>query len=73
MLFGSAHFEELLTLDGDSGGRQLLGRYAEHVVEVELPSGAPLEDVDTPGDLLRLERAGGQNWSGSLPGTTDDG
>ncbi|HUP22533.1 MAG TPA: nucleotidyltransferase family protein [Thermoanaerobaculia bacterium] len=55
VLFGAALFDELLPLTGDSGGRQLVAAHPENVIEVELPSAAPLEDVDTLDEMLRLE------------------
>ena len=57
VLFGAAYFDELTRLDGDHGGRQLLARRHDRVVEVELPSAAPLEDVDTVEELRALEAA----------------
>jgi molybdenum cofactor cytidylyltransferase len=55
VLFGAARFEELLHLEGDSGGRQLVATHPENIIEIELPSAAPLEDVDTVEALRRLE------------------
>jgi molybdenum cofactor cytidylyltransferase len=57
VLFGAAYFDELMRLDGDHGGRQLLSQRHHRVVEVELPSAAPLEDVDTADELSALDAA----------------
>lgn len=48
-------FPELRATEGDAGGRALLSRYADSVVEVELGEAAAL-DADTP-DALALVRA----------------
>jgi molybdenum cofactor cytidylyltransferase len=55
VLFGAACFDELLKLEGDQGGRQLLARHPARVIEVELPCAAALDDVDTVEELRRLE------------------
>lgn len=55
VVFGAAFFDELLGLAGDAGGRQLVATHPGNVIEVELPSAAPLEDVDTLDALRRLE------------------
>ena len=49
VLFGCAHFEELLRSEGDMGARDLVKR-GHHVVT----SPAELVDVDTPQDLAKL-------------------
>jgi molybdenum cofactor cytidylyltransferase len=49
VLFGSAHFDELLRSTGDIGARDLVKR-GHHVVT----SPAELIDVDTPQDLAKL-------------------
>jgi molybdenum cofactor cytidylyltransferase len=49
-LFGQSRFDFLLTLDGDTGARDLV-RGGRHVVT----SPAELFDIDTPDDLARLE------------------
>lgn len=48
-LFGAAHFDALLALDGDEGARALI-RGGRHVVV----SAAELLDIDRPEDLERL-------------------
>lgn len=55
VLFPSACFSELATLDDDRGGRHLIedDRFRVSLVECE---GAAL-DIDTPGDLTRISRS----------------
>lgn len=59
VLFDRALFEELMGITGDTGGRQVVERHPDQVVEVPLESEAPLVDVDTVGDLQRLRPARG--------------
>lgn len=49
VLFGCAHFEQLLRSDGNIGARALV-KHGHHVVT----SPAELADVDTPEDLAKL-------------------
>ncbi|MCA3255686.1 MAG: NTP transferase domain-containing protein [Alphaproteobacteria bacterium] len=56
VLWGRAHLPRLMTLDGDVGGKQLLGELADHVVEVEVGGDAIFADVDTPEALAALRR-----------------
>ncbi len=56
VLFPVDLWGELASLDGDQGGRQLLAAHTRRVREVELDSEAPLLDIDTQGDLERLEK-----------------
>jgi molybdenum cofactor cytidylyltransferase len=46
VLWGRAHFPELLALRGDRGARELLERHAARVRELEMPDDAVLHDVD---------------------------
>jgi molybdenum cofactor cytidylyltransferase len=48
-------FAELSELKGDSGARALLKRHADRLVKVPMPSAA--FDLDTPDDLLELNRS----------------
>lgn len=57
VLFDRAFFPALAALQGDTGGRVLLGRHGEQVVTVELESEAPLLDIDTVEDVERLLHA----------------
>ncbi|GLK78808.1 molybdopterin-binding/glycosyltransferase family 2 protein [Methylopila turkensis] len=56
VLWGRRFFAELMAVEGDVGGRHVLGAYAEFVREVEADAGV-LFDVDTP-EALRALRAG---------------
>jgi CTP:molybdopterin cytidylyltransferase MocA len=47
-------FSELAEVVGDEGGRQVIRRHPEEVVEVALDSPWPLKDIDTPEDLEGL-------------------
>lgn len=58
VLWGRRMFPELLIVEGDVGGRHLLGAHAEAVREVEVADAGVLLDVDTP-EALRALRAGG--------------
>ena len=53
-LIGRRLFLEARGLEGDMGGRSLMRRYPELVVEVPLPDAVAV-DVDTPQDLERAE------------------
>ena len=54
VLWGSAYFEEMRAVEGDMGARELLGRHAGAVVEVDAGDDAALIDVDTPDALAAL-------------------
>ncbi len=54
VLFDRCAFPELLTLQGDAGGRQIIARYA--VEYVDWPDERILLDVDTPDDLREIRR-----------------
>ena len=54
VLWGRAYFNELLSLEGDNGARDLLEKYAGHVINVQMTDAGVLQDVDTPGDLMTL-------------------
>ena len=54
VLFTSSYFVELMKLEGDEGGRQVLRRCPEAIVEVEALHARVLQDVDTVDDLERL-------------------
>jgi len=55
VLWGRAHFPELMTLSGDAGGKRLLEVHRERVTEVEVASDGIFADVDTGFDLARLK------------------
>ncbi|MGH8295262.1 MAG: nucleotidyltransferase family protein [Steroidobacteraceae bacterium] len=54
-IFPQYLFSELGELRGDSGARALLKRHADHLVKVPMASAA--FDLDTPEDLLELNRS----------------
>jgi molybdenum cofactor cytidylyltransferase len=54
MLWDRRFFPEILQIAGDSGARFLLGRYMEHVAEVEMSDDAVLRDFDTADSLAEL-------------------
>ncbi|MDI3299308.1 MAG: nucleotidyltransferase family protein [Bacillota bacterium] len=52
--FARELFDELLALEGDAGGRQILARHPGRVLRVELGSGPWFRDVDDPEAYARL-------------------
>jgi molybdenum cofactor cytidylyltransferase len=48
------------SLPADAGVNLLVARYAAEVMELALPFGQIMNDLDTPEDLERLEKAGGR-------------
>lgn len=54
-IFPQHLFSELSELKGDTGARALLKRHADHLVKVPMASAA--FDLDTPDDLLELNRS----------------
>jgi molybdenum cofactor cytidylyltransferase len=58
VLWGSAHFAEMMQLTGDSGAKPLMARHETHLIEVEVATDSIFEDVDAPEDLARLKRSG---------------
>ena len=54
VLFPAALCPELMRLEGDTGGKQVIARHPELVRTVEAGSAAELFDVDVPGDLERV-------------------
>ena len=57
VLFAAAVFGELRTVTGDQGGRGVIARDPDRVVEVPVDAPMPA-DVDTPGDYQALNRTG---------------
>ncbi|WP_020179236.1 molybdopterin-binding/glycosyltransferase family 2 protein [Methylopila sp. M107] len=55
VLWGRRLFAELVRIDGDVGGRHLLGLHADLVREVEAEDDGPMIDVDTPEMLAALQ------------------
>ena len=54
VLWGRAHIGRLTTLEGDVGGKALLGELADQIIEVDVASDAIFADVDTPADLQAI-------------------
>jgi molybdenum cofactor cytidylyltransferase len=54
VLWGKRFFNDLRNLSGDSGARQILHKYMEHVAEVSVTSDTVLRDFDTPVSLESL-------------------
>ena len=54
VLWGRAHFADILALQGDAGARGLLRRHAEQVAEVEMADDAVLRDFDTVESLATM-------------------
>lgn len=50
VLWDKAYLDELCTLSGDVGGRQLLSKYSEQVIKVEIKE-EELKDIDLKADL----------------------
>lgn len=58
--FGRRWFAELMQLDGDRGGRDVLAAAEDDLQLVPVDDPAVLADIDTVGDLIRLQSPGGQ-------------
>lgn len=56
VLWAADFFSDLRAIEGDTGARHLIARYADLVSEVEVWSDAIFTDVDTPEALRRLRR-----------------
>lgn len=56
VLFDRSLFEELASIGGDAGGRQLFAARADEIVEVILDEQRPLLDIDTPESYRKLLR-----------------
>ena len=52
--WGRPYFARLMALSGDVGGKVLLAEFADQVVEIDAPSDAILDDIDTPEALAAL-------------------
>lgn len=57
--FAARYRDELLSLRGDAGARQLLERDSSSVAHVEVGDGGILADVDTPADVRQLQEISG--------------
>jgi molybdenum cofactor cytidylyltransferase len=59
VLWGRAFFPLLAQeIQGDSGAKHLIGRYADWVAEIEADDDSVLDDLDTPEAFSRRRRAG---------------
>jgi molybdenum cofactor cytidylyltransferase len=57
ILWGAAHFSEMMQLTGDAGAKQLLAKHPESIIEVPIISDRIFVDIDTPSDLARFENS----------------
>jgi molybdenum cofactor cytidylyltransferase len=57
VLWSRRFFPDLMSIEGDIGARNLIGRYGEAVLEVPLEGKSALVDVDTPEALTDLKAA----------------
>ena len=55
-IFGSEHFDELMKIEGDRGGRGLFHSRSNDVLEFEIDSPHVFGDIDTTEDLTRLSK-----------------
>lgn len=54
VLFSAKYREEILRLEGDVGGREILARHPHEVLTVEMDTDAVIMDVDTEEDYLKF-------------------
>jgi molybdenum cofactor cytidylyltransferase len=54
VIFDLRYRAEMLALKGDVGGKSILARHPEAVLEVEMPTASILEDADTPEGYTRM-------------------
>jgi molybdenum cofactor cytidylyltransferase len=54
-IFDRALFQDILQTAGDLGGRSVIAAHPDHVLRVEIDHPDFFFDVDTPGDLVRLQ------------------
>jgi molybdenum cofactor cytidylyltransferase len=57
VLWGKQHFGALMSLSGDKGGRGLFDLLADEIVEIPMPDGSVLTDIDTPEALTAMTAA----------------
>jgi molybdenum cofactor cytidylyltransferase len=53
VLWGAAHFPDIMRITGDAGAKQLLVTHAADIIEVPAESDGVLVDIDAPADLLQ--------------------
>ena len=56
VLFARSLFPELAKLSGDEGGRQILARHREEILDLEVDDPRQLADIDTVEDWRRMRR-----------------
>ncbi|MFC3149812.1 NTP transferase domain-containing protein [Litoribrevibacter euphylliae] len=54
VVFGREFFDELVVLDEDKGGRDVIQHHQSSVITVRLDDSGLLQDIDQPDDLLNL-------------------
>ncbi|MEN9840626.1 MAG: hypothetical protein RL376_426 [Verrucomicrobiota bacterium] len=62
--FGRTYFPEVLALRGDTGGRSIIARHPEHVLDIPFADGR--WDLDCAGDLERFRAATGPTLAAPL-------
>lgn len=67
VLWDAAYFDDLLSLDGDKGARDVLREHADSIIAVDLDTPGVLHDLDTPAAFDDYRDAGDRNATG---GTT---
>ena len=60
VLWGREFIAEMMTITGDVGARQLVGRHADRLIEVEVPDDGVLRDFDTVASLKTAPGFGGK-------------
>lgn len=56
VIFGSVHFDELMSLSGDTGAKPVLMKYQDRISRVEFSERYESEDVDTRDRIPEIER-----------------
>jgi molybdenum cofactor cytidylyltransferase len=57
VLWGAAHFPEMMQLTGDAGAKQLLAKHPEDIIEVPIATDRIFADIDTIDGLVRLRKS----------------
>lgn len=55
--FDQKFFNQLAALSGDQGGREIIAGHREEVCYLDISDPAILDDIDTPEDLVALEKS----------------
>lgn len=58
ILWSSRYKEEICSLHGDRGGRTLLQKYSQHILEIEWSDDSIFFDIDEPGQYRQATEAG---------------